>query len=155
MNTDTRRLPAVPPLEDDFGEADADAQLNQALPVSHAKSSEAVPKTKPASFRLSLEAHMLLTSRARDANLSTRAWLEQAILENRTQIVAKAKPHPELKPLLFIAGKAGNNLNQVAHHFNSQRMQGKITAETCATALEVLTSIEALFLEAVANARPH
>lgn len=153
MNSDTRRLPAVPPLEDDFAEADADAQLNQALPVSHAKSSTVAPKTKPASFRLSMEAHMLLTSKARDANVSTRVWLEQAILENRTQIVARAKPHPELKPLLFIAGKASNNLNQVAHHFNSQQLQGKITPEMCATALETLAAIEALFLEAVANAR--
>jgi hypothetical protein len=135
--------------------ASADAALAAEIPISHAKSPAASGrKTEVASFRLSAEAHATLMARAAVSGLSTRAWLEQAILENRTEIVAITKPHPELKPLLFQANKAGNNLNQLAHHFNAMRLQGKLSEAHCEEALYVLAMIQASLREAVANARP-
>lgn len=109
--------------------------------------------SRVASFRLSQEAHSLLYQKAAAAGLSTRAWLEQAILENKTEIVAVVRPHPDLKTLMFYAGKSSNNLNQVAHHFNLQRMQGKISSATCEQALRILRSLESTFVAAVAHAR--
>lgn len=92
-------------------------------------------------------------SRATESGLSMRAWLEQAIIENRTEIVAAAKPHPDLGPLIFQSNKAGNNLNQLAHHFNALRLQGKLSEYHCEEALHLLARIQGLFREAVANAR--
>lgn len=135
-------------------EASVDAALSAALPVSHAKQHAKPRKTEVASFRLSPEAHATLMARAAESGLSTRAWLEQAILENRTEIVAVAKPHPELKPLVFQANKAGNNLNQLAHHFNALSIRGKLSASHCEEALYLLAMIQSSFREAVANARP-
>lgn len=109
--------------------------------------------SRVASFRLSHEAHSLLYKQAAAAGISTRAWLEQAILENKTEIVAVARPHSDLKSLMFYAGKSSNNLNQVAHHFNLQRMQGKISSATCEQALRILKSLESAFVAAVAHAR--
>ncbi|MDP9897341.1 hypothetical protein J2W32_006502 [Variovorax boronicumulans] len=115
---------------------------------------EPKPKTIPASFRLSSKAHKELHDRAKLANISPRAWLESAILENRTQIIARQKPHPELKPLLFQVNKAGNNLNQLAHRFNSLRLENKLTAADFLEGLRKLEQIELDLAEALANARP-
>ncbi|MGJ7523723.1 plasmid mobilization protein [Variovorax sp. LT1P1] len=135
-------------------DASADAALAADLPISHAKFPAKARKTEVVSFRLSPEAHAKLMSRAAESGLSSRAWMEQAILENRSEIVAVAKPHSELKPLVFQANKAGNNLNQLAHHFNALNMRGKLSASHCEEALYLLALIQASFREAVANARP-
>lgn len=131
----------------------ADDELLSILPVSHAKQAKAPPKSRVVSFRLADKAHDLLMDKANESGLSPRAWLERAILENQTQIVSRQKPHPELRPTLFLYGKASNNLNQLAHHFNSQFLMGKITAETVEGAIEVLSSIRALLLDRVHGAR--
>lgn len=131
----------------------ADQALAGALSISHAKLPSDKAKTQVASFRLSAQAHATMTAKAAEAGISTRSWLEQAILQNRTHIVARTRPHPELKPLLFQASKAGNNLNQLAHRVNALRLEGKLTAQECAALLEQLQAIQATFREAVANAR--
>jgi len=131
----------------------ADQALTDSLPVSHAKSQGEATKTKVASFRLSAQAHAVMTAKAAEAGISTRSWLEQAIIQNQTQIVARVRPHPELKPLLFQACKAGNNLNQLAHRVNTLRLEGRLTAQECAAVLDQLQALQATFREAVANAR--
>lgn len=115
---------------------------------------ESKPKTIPASFRLSADAHKKLNDRAKAANLSPRAWLETAILENRTQVIARQKPHPELKPLLFQVNKAGNNLNQLAHRFNALRLENRLSAADFFDGMRKLEQIELDLAEALANARP-
>lgn len=137
-------------------DTDADGQLAQALPISHAKLADPEkPKTRVASFRLSPEAHAKMTAQAAKAGISARAWVELAIIENNTQIVARAKAHPELKPLLFQAAKAGNNLNQLAHRFNALRLEGRLSGADCAEALSTLQTIRDQFIEAIAHARPN
>lgn len=116
---------------------------------------EPKPKTIPASFRLSKAAHEAITKRSNEAGVSTREWLETAILENRTHIVARQKPHPELKPLLFQVNKAGNNLNQLAHRFNALRLENKLTTADFLEGMRKLEQIESDLAEALANARPN
>lgn len=106
-----------------------------------------------ASFRISPEARAVLVSRAVESGLSIRAWQEQAIIENRAEIVAVAKPHPELRLLVFQSNKVGNNLNQSARHFNSLRLQGKLSEIHCEEALDLLSKIQGSFKEVVAHAR--
>ena len=111
------------------------------------------PKTIQTCFRLAPDTHHLLHERAQAAGISTKVWLDKAIVENKTKIVAKQKPHPELRPLLFQANKAGNNINQLAHHFNTLRRDNKITREEFAAAVQRLESIQTALLEAVDFAR--
>ena len=110
-------------------------------------------KTEIVSFRIAASAHAVLHQRASSAGISTRAWLEIAILENRTRIVAEQKPHPELRPLLFQVSKAGNNINQLARHFNTLNLQQKITTSDFVFAMNMLEHIQAALLEAVTHAR--
>lgn len=132
----------------------ADEAVSTSLSNSHVESRDGdAAKTKIASFRLSAQAHATMTAKAAEAGISTRSWLEQAILPNRSQILARTQPHPELKPLLFQASKAGNNLNQIAHRVNVLRLEGKLIDQECTAVLDQLLRIEATFEEAVAHAR--
>lgn len=110
-------------------------------------------KTRIASVRLITEAHEVWYERAAEAGLSTRAWLEKAILENKTQIIVKQKPHPELRPLLFQVNKAGNNINELAHHFNALKSANAITSAEYLAALDALAEIQLSLREAVDYAR--
>lgn len=112
----------------------------------------ATNKTRIASFRLSAEAHEKLYQQASMANLSSRDWLERAILNNQTKITAKPKPHKDLKPLLYHVNKAGNNLNQIAHHFNSLKRQRDINPDDVMQALNDLEMIRLSMMEALKNA---
>lgn len=110
------------------------------------------PPTKPFAARLSLAAHALIHQRAKDAGVSTREWLERAILADRTHIVARKKHHPDLAPLLFQVNKAGNNLNQLAHHFNALARARPIVNADVASAIETLVRIEEAMTEALRHA---
>ena len=59
---------------------------------------------KPASiyvpFRFSPETVMLLEQKSGEAGISKRAWIEDALVNNRTRIIARRKPHPDLRALL-------------------------------------------------------
>jgi hypothetical protein len=112
------------------------------------------PPTIPISFRVSQLSHARLHQRAAEAGVSSRVWLDQAILENRTSIVARHKPHPELRPLLFQVNKAGNNINQLAHSFNSMKLKGTISAKDYDTGLVVLGAIRDSLNLALQYARP-
>ncbi len=111
------------------------------------------PKTIPASFRLSVTAHAKLFESAAAAGISTRSWLEQAVLENKTQIVAKPKLHPDLRELLYQVNKAGNNVNQLAHRFNSLALKGAIPSTEVTVALSELLRISQTLQEALDRAR--
>lgn len=110
-------------------------------------------KSEVASFRLLSEAHKVLYERAKTAGVSTRVWLEKAILENQTKIIAKQKPQPDLRSLLFQVNKAGNNINQLAHHFNTLNKVNKISKDEYLTALETLENIHNDLKEAIHYAR--
>ena len=113
------------------------------------------PATIVASFRLSPAAHERIAVRAEAAGVSRRVWLEEAILENRTEIIARVQPTPDYKALLFQVNKAGNNLNQIAHRLNSLAKVDAIDARKYLSVLEDLSSIEAALTDALAHARPN
>lgn len=114
---------------------------------------KAKPKSEIASFRLLSEVHVLLYDRAEKAGLSTREWLEKAILENQTKIVVKQKVTPDLRSLLFQVNKVGNNINQLAHHFNSLNKANKINRDEYLSALAALENIHNDLKEAIHYAR--
>ena len=113
------------------------------------------PKTRVASFRLSLEAHQRINDQAAAAGISPRAWLDQAILANRTEIVARVRPTPDYKALIFQVNKAGNNLNQIAHRLHSLAQANIVDAQRYLAVLDALASIESALTDALAHARPH
>lgn len=98
-------------------------------------------KTVSASFRLLPDVLNKINSRANEAGLSAKEWLNKAILENKTKIISRQKPHPELRPLLFQVNKAGNDINQIAHHFNMLKQTNEMTRADYLDALDKLGKI--------------
>lgn len=110
-------------------------------------------KTAVVSFRIGNEAYDRLTQSSEQAGLTTKEWLEQAILNNRTRIVERPKPSADLRSLATQINRMGNNLNQVAHTLNNAQLAGKLTRDQCLEAIERLDHIRALLNETITYAR--
>jgi len=108
------------------------------------------PIKKVFAARLSLEAHALITQRADEAGLSKGEWLEKAILADRTRVVARKRP--DLAVLLYQVNKAGNNLNQLAHHFNAIARTGESRDSDLKGGLTLLIAIQRALNEALNRA---
>ena len=110
------------------------------------------PKTIQTCFRLEPATHALLHARAQTAGVSTKLWLDRAIVENKTRIVARTAPHPELRPLLYQVNKAGDEINQLARHFNKMRLENMISRDELVVALQILERIEGQLQQALEHA---
>jgi len=109
-------------------------------------------KTAVVSFRISNETYERLTSNAAKAGISTKLWLEKAILENQTKIVERAKPNRDLSDLVVQVNRAGNNINQIAHNLNTAALTSKLTKAECEDALKRLDHLRALLNELISHA---
>lgn len=108
-------------------------------------------ETVNVSFRFDVAAHALLLQQAKAARMSTRAWLEAAVLNNKTEV--HIPPDEDLaRALLFQVGRAGNNLNQIAHKLNSLDMAGRLTPDRIEEGVAQLDAIQRLLRRAVARA---
>lgn len=107
------------------------------------------PASIPTAFRLRPDARDALFTRAKEAGMSPRAWLEQAILENKTRIVVNTSA----QDLVFQINKAGNNLNQIAHAIHTLRLKDMLAAGHYTQHMETLRAIEGLLTDALAHAR--
>ena len=54
------------------------------------------------------------------------AFFRAAVQENKTEVIAKSVTSADQKRAIFLLQKASNNLNQLAHLANSQRLAGKL-----------------------------
>ena len=104
-------------------------------------------------FRLERTSHAVLLERAETAGVSTRVWLEDAILKNQTRIFARQKPHKDLTALLFQLSRAGNNLNQITHLANALHARGKLDKTEFVDALEQLDCVTDLLRRMLDHAR--
>ena len=110
-------------------------------------------QVKRTSFRLRQASYDTLEAKAKEAGITIREWLEEAILANRTRIVERRKPSADLSSLATQINRMGNNLNQVAHTLNAAQLAGKLTMEECLSAIKRLDHIRALLNETIAYAR--
>ncbi len=95
----------------------------------------------------------MILKKAEEAGMTTRQWLEEAILNNRTRIVERPKPSADLRSLATQINRIGNNINQVAHTLNSAQAAGNLTRDQCLDAIERLDHMRALLNETITYAR--
>ena len=58
------------------------------------------------------------------------AFFRAAVQDNKTEVIAKPAASAGQKRAIFLLQKASNNLNQLAHLANSQRLSGKLNEAT-------------------------
>lgn len=93
---------------------------------------------KAISFRLSSEDYATWQEKVQASGLSASEFFRDAVLTNRTQVVARAAPSRDYDRLLYLFNKAGNNLNQLVHRVHTEHLAGTVSEATAAGVLSEL-----------------
>ncbi len=108
--------------------------------------------TKPVSFRIPTANHANLLAKATAANMTLTEYFKEAILSDKTIVMAKQAPPRDLKQLLFLFGKTSNNLNQLAHRAHTDNLRGVLSDRSYQMLIAQLNAIRFELLEGIANA---
>ena len=88
--------------------------------MARPKKEEMLSHTHHVNLRLTDTQYEIISESARRSNLTLSEYIRRQLLQSKViakyEIVADV---PELKRLIAEFGKIGNNLNQIARHFNS------------------------------------
>ena len=83
------------------------------------------------SFRLPISVANWWNEKIAKSGLGNKsAFFRDAVQQNKTEVIAKPAATADQKRAVFLLQKASNNLNQLAHLANSQRLAGKLNEAT-------------------------
>ena len=119
------------------------------------KSNDGAGLGKPIAFRLSDADRAVYLEKVNRSGLTQSEFFRQAVLTNRTQVIARPVASVDRKRLLYIFNKTSNNLNQIAHRLHSLAQANIVDAQRYLAVLDALASIESALTDALAHARPH
>lgn len=108
--------------------------------------------TRTVSFRLALPDHAAYLAKAKAAGVKSSDFFRDAVLNNKTQIVARTPPSSDKRRLIYLFNKASNNLNQLAHTANAAELAGTVTPATYAGILAELQALADTMKEAIRDA---
>src|SRR5260370_37846390 len=106
--------------------------------MPRAKSNGGVGLGKPIAFRLSEADRAVYLEKVAASGLSQSEVFRQAVLTNRTQVIARAKASDDWKRPLYVFNTTSNNLNQIAHRANSENVLGNLSEPTYEQMLDQL-----------------
>ncbi|AXV99179.1 plasmid mobilization relaxosome protein MobC [Ralstonia pseudosolanacearum] len=96
---------------------------------------------KPISFRLPDVDREAYLQKVRESGLSQSEFFRQAVLGNRTQLVARLKATPYRKRLLFIYGKVSDDLTRLARQASVNHARGALSEDSYLQLLDQLQLI--------------
>ena len=108
--------------------------------------------TRTVSFRLALPDHAAYLAKAKAAGVKPSDFFRDAVLNNKTQIVARTPPSSDKRRLIYLFNKASNNLNQLAHTANAAELAGTVTTATYAGILAELQTLADVMKKAIRDA---
>lgn len=108
--------------------------------------------TKTISFRLTIADHTAYLAKAKTAGVKPSAFFRDAVLNNKTQIIARTAPSNDKRQLISLFNKTSNNLNQLARTANAAALAGTATPATYAGILAELQTLADVMKEAINNA---
>lgn len=111
------------------------------------------PRSSVLAFRVTKQNYDDFARKANEANMSLRQWFEEALVLNKTYVVARRKTTSDVRALLVNVNWVGNNMNQIAHNLNAQTKAGTLTRDECILALDKLDHLRAMLFEAVRSCR--
>jgi len=101
-------------------------------------------------FRLTHADHAAYLEKVKASGMKPSVFFRDCVLTNRTQVVARPVANPDKTRLLFLANKASNNINQLAHRANLEHQAGTIGEATYSAILFELQALNQ-FLKATAQ----
>ena len=113
---------------------------------------EAEKLTRPVSFRLTAADHAAYLAKASAAGVKPSEFFRDAVLTNKTQVVARVQPSSDKRRLIYLFNKASNNLNQLAHTANAAELAGTVTPATYAGILAELQTLADVMKKAIRDA---
>ena len=108
--------------------------------------------TRTVSFRLAHPDHAAYLAKAKAAGVKPSDFFRDAVLNNKTQIVARTPPSSDKRRLIYLFNKASNNLNQLAHTANAAELAGTVTPATYAGILAELQTLADSMKKAIRDA---
>ena len=111
---------------------------------------EADKLTRPVSFRLTEADYAAYLAKVEASGMKPSEFFRDAVLTNRTRVVAREKSSQDKARLLYLYNKTSNNVNQLAHRANSDYLAGTISEATYARILSELHTLTPL-LKATIN----
>lgn len=108
--------------------------------------------SKPVAFRLTEADHAAYLAKVQASGLKPSEFFRDAVLTNKTQVVARVQPSSDKRRLIYLFNKASNNLNQLAHTANAAELAGTVTPATYAGILAELQSLADLMKRAIRDA---
>lgn len=108
--------------------------------------------TRTVSFRLTLPDHAAYLAKASAAGVKPSEFFRDAVLTNRTQVVARVQPSSDKRRLIYLFNKASNNLNQLAHTANAAELAGTVTPATYVGILAELQTLADVMKKAIRDA---
>jgi hypothetical protein len=94
------------------------------------KSNDGAGLGKPISFRLSESDRAAYLEKVTRSGLTQSEFFRQAVLTNRTRVIARQVDSLDRRRLLYIFNKASQNLNQIAYRANSDHVSGTLSEST-------------------------
>ena len=94
-------------------------------------------------FRLTPADAALWDKKVLASGMTSSAFFRRAVIENRTKVIAPPKKPllPAHREILFLLGKQGNNINQIALALNAAQLAGGITSKECLSVLYELKDL--------------
>ncbi|MEQ7770326.1 plasmid mobilization protein [Xanthomonas hortorum] len=108
--------------------------------------------TRPVSFRLTDSDHAAYLAKVAASGSRPSEFFRECVLQNRTQIVARAPASSDKRRLLYLFNKTSNNMNQLAHAANVAELAGTATPATYAGILAELQAIADAMREVIERA---
>ncbi len=108
--------------------------------------------TKYVGFRIPIETHEEFSGKAEKAHITLTDFFKEAIIENKTVVVAKPPKTINEKRLMYLVSKASNNLNQIAYRANRDHLSGILSEQTYRYLLSELKATNIMLKQEILDA---
>lgn len=119
--------------------------------MARPKKDEADRLTRTVSVALTETDYVAWLAKVQTSGLTRSEFFRECVLANRTQVVARLKASDDKTRLLYLANKASNNINQIAHRANADNLAGLASESTYRAILGELQALNQLLKASVSH----
>ncbi len=119
--------------------------------MARPKKGETDRLTRTVSVALTEADYLAWLDKVQASGLTRSAFFRECVLTNRTEVVARPRASADKTRLLYLASKASNNINQLAHRANADHQTGIATESTYQSILYELQALNTFLSVSVSH----